>query len=135
MVTPQRVIDRLLVSLHEAENGCLESTYSTGSHGYTQIGWHGRDGRTKGVLGHRVAWEAEYGAIPPDLTVDHLCRNRRCCNVNHLRLLSNVENARGNGNSIKTACPAGHTYDEENTYVDRRGHRRCRACATARRTA
>lgn len=25
-------------------------------------------------------------------------------------------------------CPAGHPYDERNTYVDPRGHRRCRRC-------
>ena len=28
----------------------------------------------------------------------------------------------------RTHCPAGHTYDEANTYVDRHGWRSCRAC-------
>jgi hypothetical protein len=27
-----------------------------------------------------------------------------------------------------THCPAGHPYDEENTYFDARGHRKCIAC-------
>lgn len=33
----------------------------------------------------------------------------------------------------KTHCPAGHPYDEVNTYVDKRGHRSCRACQRERR--
>ena len=28
----------------------------------------------------------------------------------------------------KTHCPAGHAYDDANTYVDRHGWRSCRAC-------
>ena len=31
-------------------------------------------------------------------------------------------------NTVKTHCPAGHAYDEANTYVTRHGHRLCRAC-------
>jgi hypothetical protein len=27
-----------------------------------------------------------------------------------------------------THCPKGHPYDEENTYVDKRGKRNCREC-------
>lgn len=27
-----------------------------------------------------------------------------------------------------TACPAGHPYEKENTYVDPQGFRHCRAC-------
>jgi hypothetical protein len=69
-------------------------------------------------LGHRVAWEAEHGPIPEGLTIDHLCRNRRCVNVAHLRLLSNVENARMNGNWAKTHCVRGHEFTEDNTHLN-----------------
>lgn len=31
----------------------------------------------------------------------------------------------------KSECPSGHPYDEENTYIDPKGARRCRACARA----
>jgi hypothetical protein len=41
-------------------------------------------------------------------------------------------NARSNSpsalNARKTHCPAGHLYDEANTYVDRDGRRHCRTC-------
>lgn len=31
------------------------------------------------------------------MTIDHTCKNRRCVNVAHLRMLSNYENARRTG--------------------------------------
>jgi len=92
------------------------------------------DGTTV-LLAHRVAWTLTHGEIPADMTIDHLCRNRRCCNPAHLRLLTNVENARDNGFATRTRCPAGHMYDEANTYRSPKGERRCRACAKLRRVA
>lgn len=129
VVIPERVRERYLASLTiEGNSPCWVSTYSTGSHGYTQIGWHDGDDRHM-ALGHRVAWIIYHGFIPDGMTVDHLCRNRRCGRIDHLRLLTNKENASLNGNAIKTHCKRGDQFDEENTYVDPKGHRRCRACA------
>lgn len=36
--------------------------------------------------------------------------------------------ARVSGNDGKSHCPAGHVYDEVNTYVNPKGWRNCRAC-------
>ena len=36
---------------------------------------------------------------------------------------------------MKTHCPQNHPYDEENTYVDRRGARHCRTCRRERMAA
>lgn len=134
MITPLRVRTRLLASLVATTDGCLVSSYSTGSHGYSQIGFH-EGGRRTMALGHRVAWEAVHGLIPEGLTIDHLCRNRPCCNVAHMRLMTNVDNARLNGNAIKTHCKRGHPFDEINTRRDRKGHRRCLACQHERDVA
>jgi hypothetical protein len=50
----------------------------------------------------------------------------------HLRLRSNVENARDNGQGSKTRCPVGHPYSGGNLILDGRGHRRCKACRDSR---
>lgn len=83
---------------------------------------------------HRYCWEMELGPIPDGLVVDHLCRNRACCNVDHLRLVTSRINALENNGSPpsrnigKTHCPQGHAYSEENTYRYPSGSRMCRAC-------
>lgn len=60
---------------------------------------------------HRVAWEMVNGAIPDGLVVDHTCRNRRCCRVEHLRVVTPRQNSLENSNSRQstfarmTCCP------------------------------
>jgi len=129
-MTPQRVIDRVLGRITVVD-GCWISQYSVGSHGYAQVGWH-QDGSVRMTLCHRVAYAALVGPIPDGMTDDHLCRVRTCVNPAHLRLLTNVENARLNGQSTRTHCPHGHPYDVTNTRLDARGHRRCIECQKAR---
>lgn len=111
---------------------CWPWTRSTMNTGYGQMGWHDSERRVM-QLAHRIAWTLTHGEIVDELTVDHLCRNRICCNPSHLRLLTNQENGRFNGNYIKTRCPQGHEYVGENLYVDPKGHRRCRQCVQDRR--
>lgn len=36
---------------------------------------------------HRFVWQREHGPIPEGYEVDHMCKTRACCNVQHLRLL------------------------------------------------
>jgi hypothetical protein len=63
------------------------------------------------------------------------CPHRRCCNPHHLRLSTRSENtARGrvaNRNLLKTHCPQGHPYNDENTERRPAG----RSCATCHRLA
>ncbi|WP_394355602.1 HNH endonuclease signature motif containing protein [Pseudoclavibacter albus] len=46
------------------------------------------------VLAHRAAWEHVHGQVPCGMTLDHICKQRVCVNPEHLRLMSNFENAR-----------------------------------------
>lgn len=103
---------------------CWPWTQSIGSHGYGQT-WDGVTVR----LAHRVAWAMWHRQqIPDGMTIDHECRNRICCNPRHLRVMTNLENARDNGMASRTHCPHGHAYTEDNTYRTAKGHRICRRC-------
>lgn len=88
---------------------------------------------------HRVAWELEHGPIPTGLEIDHLCQTRGCVNVAHMELVTHRENNRRSTSPAalaarKTHCPAGHPYDEANTYrpPGAPNNRMCRACMAIR---
>lgn len=50
------------------------------------------DGQTVAV--HLVAWTNENGYIPGRKTLDHLCKNRMCINLDHLEMVTMKENAK-----------------------------------------
>ena len=128
IVIPERVALRAVSRFElDPQTGCHISTYSVASHGYAQIGWQGKDYRQV-VTAHRAAWVHANGQIPEGMTIDHLCKNRRCVNVEHLRLMSNFENARRtSGRDWPIGqCVNGHP----NTELVRRGGKlMCRICS------
>ena len=107
--------------------GCWEWTAAKTANGYGNFGVEG-----KFRSAHRFAYELLIGPISEGLHLDHLCRVRNCVNPDHLEPVTNLENIyRGYGaarNRLKTHCPKGHEYNEENTYIDPRGWRNCRIC-------
>jgi HNH endonuclease len=121
----ERILSRLVI---DPVTGCVEWTGPRGPSGHGTV-W--LDGRTRRV--HRVVYEMFAGPIPAGLVLDHLCRNPPCCNVAHLEPVTHKENIlRGTGppaaNATKTHCPAGHPYDEANTFWRSNGARLCRIC-------
>ena len=80
---------------------------------------------------HRWAYEQLVGPIPAGLTLDHLCRVRRCVRPDHLEPVTIAENVlRGQSppslNRLKGRCPrCGGEYDR----VKPNGWRECKSCS------
>ena len=105
-----------------------------------------RDGRPQ-VRGrdyvYRLVYEAATGVkLAPLDVLHHRCENTLCVNPWHMELTSQSEHMKAHGQggdwgqAAKTHCPAGHAYDEANTYIHHRSNgsveRNCRACAAQR---
>jgi hypothetical protein len=102
--------------------------------GYGQIGLGGRG--TGLGLAHRVAYELLVGPILEGLHLDHLCRNRKCVNPDHLEPVTPKVNANRGFNirnireAAKLYCVNGHARDLDN--IKRSG---CPECARERARA
>lgn len=123
---PRPIAERLWERVDKTK-GCWLWTGAT-IFGYGVIKTAGRMVRV-----HRLAYELEVGPIPQELTLDHLCRVRRCVRPSHLEAVTNRENSlRGIGpsaqNARKTHCQHGHELTEANIYITPRGWRQCRIC-------
>jgi hypothetical protein len=95
------------------------------SEGYGKMAWEGER-----LFVHRVVYEHRIGKIPEGMTIDHLCRNRKCQNTDHLEVVSIGENCRRRTRLI-LSCKHGHEFTPENTRYDSKGRRCCRSCARA----
>ena len=79
--------------LETTETGCIVPT----SHKLNPDGYfrYRRIGSVKGrsplVMYHRIVYEDAHGPIPDGFEVDHKCRNRACCNLEHLWVLPRSE--------------------------------------------
>lgn len=109
------------LDMPNGKNGCWTWTRYKNHSGYAvmlvDVPGHWR--RSARML-HRIMYEMIKGEIPKGLVLDHLCRNRACCNPAHLEPVTNRVNLlRGVGkaaeNAAKTHCKYGHPFDDENT--------------------
>ncbi len=123
------LIGRFLAKILVSDTDCWEWTGSierSARGGYGMFRWNGCTG-----LAHRFAYETFKGSIPKGLEIDHLCRNRKCVNPNHLEVVTRSENHRRGLLGVlrnQPYCKNGHPFDETNTRVDSLGHRICRTC-------
>lgn len=101
------------------KDGCWDWLFGITPNGYSvfRVGeetWYG----------HRWSYQHFVGPLMSGKTIDHLCRNRRCVNPNHLEQVSYGENLRrGVAARWSPLCPNGHRYP-----VAVNGYRKCKEC-------
>jgi hypothetical protein len=111
--------------IHHAESGCHEWTGYVTVQGYATFSFSGRS-----YMAHVFSWWLNRGElVQKPLEIDHLCRNRRCVNPDHLEPVTRSQNVRrGLRSSLTPFCPQGHAYTPENTRLTKAGHRCCKQC-------
>ena len=129
-----RMRDKILVT----PDGCWRWIGFIDKAGYGRING-GRRGSPV-LYAHRVAYELHKGAIGERLELDHLCRNRWCCNPDHLEPVTHQTNVlRGIAPAIvlhrSGKCSRGHERNEVNTYCTKGRTVHCRICRREKRSA
>lgn len=121
--------DRVLKRVDQTEEGCWEWPGSTTSNGYGTASYIRDDGIQRIAMTHRVVYEALVGPIPEGLDLDHLCRNRICCNPKHLEPVPRIVNSHRGAKYRPSHCIHGHEYTKENSHFNKYGHIKCRECS------
>ena len=109
------------------DSDCWEWSGELTSYGYPKIYYKGKRFRA-----HRVSYNIFKGVLDSGLVIDHICRNKKCVNPEHLRQVNKQINAVENSVSIaalnkaKTHCRLGHEYTQQNTRI----HKNSRHCIT-----
>lgn len=97
----------------DTRTGCLVWTgsLSIGGYGRMRVG-------NEHIAAHRYAWERVNGAIPEGMAIDHVCFNRACVEVLHLRLATTAQNnwhrpgpARNSRTGVRNVHVRGNRYE------------------------
>jgi hypothetical protein len=102
---------------------------------YGQFHYEGENGKQTQTLVRRLTFDLFNGSIDPDLTIDHLCRVKKCVNPAHLEQVPldvNILRSDGAGakNARATSCPRGHALTGDNVLI-RHKQRNCKLCLLA----
>ena len=114
------------------ESGCWIWTGNMRKSGDAYYGVARSDPTGPRTHAHRHVYELMVEPVPADMTLDHLCKNTRCVNPEHMEIVTRWENVRRSRNHAaenlrRDTCPRGHKYDK----VAANGWRRCSKCASA----
>lgn len=127
----QKVLDRFNSFYKVSENGCKIWTNYLDKDGYGSFYFFKKLRRA-----HRFSYFITHGEIPKGMVIDHVCKNRNCVEVTHLRLVTSKQNSLENSKSVgainsqKTNCKFGHPLDRK--YGKQRYCSTCQAEKTKR---
>jgi len=82
--------DEAIAGRSSREGDCLVWKGHLNQKGYPRM----NIGGNKLALVYRYVWERSNGAIPDGVEIDHICFNRACIELAHLRLADRVSNTR-----------------------------------------
>ena len=119
---PPSLADRFWTKVEKGD-GCWEWQAYRNPSGYGTIYFERRP-----WLAHRVSWMLAGRPLIEGEELDHLCRNPRCVNPDHLEPVTHRTNMRRSAKAMQTHCVHGHPFDDRNTYRAKNGTRSCRAC-------
>lgn len=107
---PIPVEDRIWQKVVKRPGGCWDWCASLNEVGYGKVwaGKHSAAGNSVASYAHRVVYELLVGPIPEGLDLDHLCRNRRCVNPEHLEPVTRRENL-NRGHRARGVAGRGHS--------------------------
>lgn len=128
-------VERAIQRVVKEDDGCWYWNGSCTSSGYGHL----NAGGGKYPLAHVLLFEHFRGPVPEGLELDHLCRNRRCVNPDHLEPVTHYENERRGAAPamrlhVAGVCARGHNLVTEASR--RRSNGRvvyCRACRREKR--
>jgi hypothetical protein len=118
------------IDLPDGLTGCWV-WINPGNRGYGSVRING-----KHAPSHKALFEHANGPIHAGFELDHLCKNKACCNPDHLEIVTHKENNKRDPgawkNKEKTHCLRGHPLSGDNLYVTNEGYRQCKECAALR---
>lgn len=131
----QRFFSKIQV---DKNTGCWTWTAYRNRLGYGKVAWKG-----EATTIHRIMYAWLVAPLPRGFAarktaqLDHLCKNRACCNPTHLELVTQKTNilrstAPSAGYARRAHCSKGHEFTPENTYKSKKGERICRTCQLER---
>ena len=128
-----------VTSCHQWVGQLTDDGYGKVVVGATQ---RGKGGQPIRRFSHIIAYELAHGPVPNGLELDHLCRNRACCNPEHLEPVTRQENVKRGilpqlmaaKANAKTHCYKGHLLSGDNLFLQGRlkKFRGCRTCRAER---
>ena len=123
--TIDNVLKKIVVN---QKTGCHIWVGTTMHNGYGQVRLDNR-----WTSPHRAVWEHFKGPIPEGLQIDHKCKVRNCCNVDHLQVVTNRMNMLNSDNmgAVNLRKPFCPTCGGEYT-VKKDGYRYCKPCFNRR---